>query len=89
MTQGKHPLQLAQHFPGRTCRGVGAKVARTIPADLTHHREAGKRFVQIDPQREEGLVILQVQVIAGLVLLDQGVFQQQRLFFGIGDGELD
>lgn len=45
--------------------------------------------MQVDPQRKKGLVVLQVQIVTGLVLLDQGVLQQQRLFFSVGHSKFN
>ena len=56
----------------------GAEIAGAVIADLIDKRKAWI-FPAAEPHKGIALVILQQDIIAGLMALDEGVFQHQRL----------
>ncbi len=69
-------------------RGIGPEVAGPVPPHFPHQGELGEIFVDAEFEAEVGLVVLQVDVVAGLVLLDEGVFQDQGFFFRVREERL-
>ncbi len=87
--QGKNAMDLLERVAHRRRRGERPEITgsvRTHPAD---HGKGRELLAQIEPQGDEGLVVAQVDVVAGPVLLDQGVFEEQGLLLGIGDDGFD
>ena len=86
---GEHPVQAAQRLAHRLAGGVRPEVQRLVVAAAPHHRQTGVRLPRVEPQVHVVLVVTQVDVEARLVLLDEGVFEDEGLFFGVGDQEVD
>jgi hypothetical protein len=64
--------------------GIRPQVARPVVADLARHREAWHRLLHADLHVREALVVLEQDVVGGMVPPDHRRFQQQRLGFGRG-----
>ena len=64
---------------------VGAEVARPVPAHRARDLDFGERVLPVDLQVGEGLVVLEQDVEGWLVLLDEIVFERERLQFIGGD----
>jgi len=68
--------------------GVGAVVLGTVFNGVTGGEDAGEAlFLDADPGI--GFVVFEVDVVAGLVLFDEVVFQQEGIEFGFGDDGFD
>ena len=68
---------------------VRAEVAGAVVAQLAHHLQPRPLALGIEPQHQVVLVVLELDVEARLVLLDERVLQQQRLLLVRGDDRLD
>ncbi len=81
-----HLVDLPQRVPHRGGRGVGSEEEPSRlglrPAD---RHETGEGMVPIDHHVQVGLVVPEVHVVSGTVSLDQGVLEQQGLFFRLRD----
>ena len=65
----------------------GAEIARPVIFHPAAQGEAGIGLVLAQAHKRVALVVLEKDVVAGLVVLDEGVFQHQRLKFrGDEDG---
>ena len=89
MPQREDAVHLFQRVANRAGRGVRPEVTSAILADLTNNFQRGEFFFRINPDGDIGLVVAQIDIIAGAVLLDQGVFEQQCFFFRVGDNGLN
>jgi len=69
-------------FPRRHRRGKRAEVAVAILHDLSRSEDSRPRMLRRHFDAQVTLVVLQPDVVARLVLLDEIVFENQR-FFGI------
>ena len=86
---GEHAVQAAQRLAHRLAGGVRPEVQRLVRAGAPHHRQARIRLLRVEPQVNVVLVVAQVDVEARLVLLDEGVFEDEGFFLGVGDQEVD
>ncbi len=78
---GIHLADELEHVVERGGVGERPVVFAVFAVDLSRLENAGKVFVR-DTYGRIGLVVLQQDVVAGLVLLDEVVFEQQRIFVG-------
>ena len=79
----------AQRLPAGRRRVVRAEVVGAVVAQLAHDLEARPLGVGVEAQHEVVLVVLEVDVEARLVLLDERVLEEQRLLLVRGDDRLD
>ncbi len=75
-------FERAAHGPAA---GKGAEVAGTVALDLAHALHFGEVILPVDLDIGVPLVILEHDVVVGLVTLDQVVFEDQRFHLGSGD----
>ena len=68
---------------------IGAEVAGAVVVDAARDLQPRVAGLGVEPQHQVVLVVDQLDVELGLVLLDQVVFEEQRLFFVAGDDGLD
>ena len=73
---GAHRLQ---GRPGLVASAEGAEVPGTVLLRLVHQREPGIGRFFVEPHEGIALVVLQKNIVPGLVPLDQGVLQDQCL----------
>ncbi len=66
-------VQRLVHGPDR---GVWPKIAGTVPRHAPGHRHFWKRFAPMDFDIGIPFVVLEADIVMGLVLLDEGRFQQ-------------
>ena len=78
LQRGAHRLQSG---PGLVPAAEGAEVAGAVLLGLVHQREPGIGRLVVQPHEGIALVVLQKNIVPGLMPLDQGVFQDQRLKF--------
>ncbi len=89
MAQGKNPVNLLQGLPDGGRGGKGAEIEGAVALHLAHHLQGGKLLAGVEAEGDVGLVVPQVDVVAGAVLFDQGVFEDERFLLGVGDDRLD
>jgi hypothetical protein len=77
--QPEEAVDLPQRLPRARRRVDRPVVARAVGLGAPHHGEPRPRLARIDPYREKVLVVLELDVVAGLVLLDELVLEQRRL----------
>ena len=93
--EGHDPVQVRQGAPQGARARERAEVTRppALLADLgrvrAHVLQPREAIAQVDPQHPEGLVVLEPDVVGRLVLLDEGVLEQQRLLLGPRHQQLD
>ena len=85
--QQKGLTQQADGHIGGAPAAVGAEIQRAVLLPAAGQRQAGK-LLPADPDKGIALVILQQDVVLGLVFFDQGVFQQQGVQLGVGENGL-
>src|SRR5690606_20997740 len=68
--------------------GVGPEVSRPVPDELPCWKNPRKALV-FDDNPGIRLVILEHDIISGLVLFDQAIFQEPGIDFRINNGECD
>ncbi len=79
----------AQRLPAGGRRVVRAEVGGAVVAQLAHDLEAGPLGGGVEAQHEVIFVVLEVDVEARLMLLDERVLEEQRLLLVRGDDRLD
>ncbi len=78
--------ELQEHVEGGAV-GIGAVVARAVGDFVAGRDEAGEPLVG-EAEVGVGFAILQQDVVLGLVLLDEVVFEQESVGFAVDDGKL-
>jgi hypothetical protein len=68
----------------RSARREGPKISSSIPTNPSHQCQFGKWILNIQPQIEVGLVILQIDVVSRLESLDEIIFKNKGLLFRVG-----
>ena len=76
-------------MPDAAGGGERTEVAGAVLGDLAGYVNPGELFLEVDLEEGVGLVVLEAGVIAGFIALDQGVFQDEGLSFGIGNDKLE
>ncbi len=89
MPKRKNPVNLLERFAHGRPRGVGAEIERPVPAYPSHGLQGGEFLARIEADGKIGFVVTQIDIVAGTVFLDQGVFQNQRFLFRIGHHRID
>ncbi|HIA46568.1 MAG TPA: DUF1592 domain-containing protein, partial [Candidatus Hydrogenedentes bacterium] len=79
--QRQHPLNLSQRVPHRSRTRIRSKIQGSVLFIPPDHRNPREILLFVNPKAHIGLIILQLHVIPGPKLLNQAVFEQQRLFF--------
>jgi len=79
----------AQGFPSGRCRMVGAKVTRSVRAWAADNLKARPLSLRIKSQREELLIVPELDVISGAMLFDQLILKERGLLFTVDDEGLD
>ena len=82
-------VQQAQRAAHSLRRRIRAEVERVVVAPPAHEPIPRPRFLRVEPQHQERLVVLELDVVGRLVLLDDRVLKQQRFLLGRGRDELD
>ena len=86
---GKHAIEPAEGLPDGLAGGVRPEVESLVFARAPHHRQARIALPRVEPQVNVVLVIPQVDIEPRLVFLDEGVLEDESLFFGVGDQKVD
>jgi len=81
-------MEVFQRFLGREPRRVRAEVTGPVLPRLAHELEGGEVLPRVEAQAEVGLVVPEDDVVAGPVLLDEGVLEEEGLLLGAGDDEV-
>ncbi len=68
---------------------VGAEITRAVTDRPAGQADLGKGGLERDPDEGKRLVVLQVEIVAGLVLVHQVALEDERLVFAAGDDVLD
>ena len=87
--KGEKLMEKLQRLPGSQPRRVGAEAPGTVFLHFSHNLEGGKILAGVKAQADVGLVIPEDHVVAGPVLLDEGVLQEKGLFLGVGDDKIE
>ena len=85
---GAWMVEAATEVEQRVHRGhmaVRAVVGGAFAVDVASGEDAREIFLG-DGNGGVGLVVFEEYVVAGAVLLDEGVFEQKRIFFAVDDG---
>ena len=88
---GADRVEVAHHGYGCVCHtyvGIRAEAHRAIVGGTALDADAGEGLMADDDLRI-GLVVLEKDVVAGLMLLDEGVLEDKGLSFGAHDDVLD
>ena len=88
---GADRVEVAHHGYGGVCHadvGVRAEAHRAIVGGAALDADAGEGLMA-DDDLGIGLVVLEKDVVAGLMLLDEGVLEDKGLSFGAHDDVLD
>ena len=87
LTEWENPIQKSLDLIGRSHVWIGAKIETAILFDLARDDEA--RIALISNLDEGiGLVVLEHDIVFGLVLLDEFDLKKQGLNIGLGDDKL-
>ena len=86
---GKDAPQGVERLLYRPGGGKGAIVAGAIPLHAAHDEDPGKVFLPGDLDVRIALVVLEPDVVLGLVALDEVALEDQGLQFGGGDDKVD
>jgi len=78
-----------ERAPRRRGRVIGPEVASGVVARAAHHLETGPRVVEAQPERDEVLVVAQLDVEARLVLLDEVVLEDRGFLLARRDDGLE
>ena len=84
----EHPQQQVERLADGPGMGVRPEVAHALALGAAHHLQPREVLVQRDGQARVALVVAVLDVEAGVVLLDPGVLQLQRLDLGADHGPL-
>jgi hypothetical protein len=79
--KGEDFAQHVQCLVYRPDRGVRTKIAGAIPFHTACHRHFGEIILPMDFDVGVTFIIFQADIVFGLVLLDEGVFQKQGFQF--------
>ena len=82
--QGEELLHDVERAAHRARGGVGPEVARAVLLDAAGDRDARPVVLHVDLEVGVVLVVLEPDVVGGLVALDERRLQQQRV--GLGSG---
>ncbi len=82
---GEELLHHVERAPHRARRGVWPEVARAVLLDAAGDGDARPVLLHVDLEVGVVLVVLEADVVDGLVALDEGGLQQQRLRLVAGD----
>ncbi|NBU70727.1 MAG: hypothetical protein EBS53_04645 [Bacteroidetes bacterium] len=80
-----HQLKHGSHGQNR---GKRTKIRTPIPYDAAGRENTGKMLVS-NHQVGIRLIVLESDVVAWLIGFDEGIFQQKRIHFRFGQGEID
>jgi hypothetical protein len=86
---GKEPPDEFQGLPERSRRWIRAKIEGAIFLGAPDHAEGGKLLFHGKPQKRVGLIIPQLDIVTGPVFLDEIIFKDEGLFFGISDNRVN
>jgi hypothetical protein len=81
--QGEQVPQGLEGFLDGCTGRVRAEVTGSVPFYFAHQGESGKLFVDVEFEAEIGLIVFEVDIVAGFMFLDQGILQDQGFFFGV------
>ena len=81
-------VEILQRLLGGKPRRVGSEVPGPVFFYLPHQLKGGKVLTGVEPQAGVGLVIPEDDVVAGPVLLDEGVLKKEGLFLRVGDDKI-
>jgi len=87
--QGEERLQEAERLLRRRAGGIRAEILRAVPFRAADELKPGKGVRRVDPDVEVGLVVAEIDVVAGAVLLDQRVLEDQGLLLRLRHDEGD
>ena len=87
-TQREHFFDDVEHRVHHLHRSIGAEVFRAV-LDAAARGKNPRKALLFDAHPGVGLAVLEVDVVARLVLLDQRVLEQQRIKLGLGDNRLN
>ena len=87
--QGENILEKVERLLDGPGAGKGPEVAAAVLFEAPGNVEPGPRFPDIDLQVREGLVVLEVDVVAGVVLLDEVQLHDEGFLFRAGDVKID
>jgi hypothetical protein len=76
-------------FFHRPTGGKGAEIASTILPNSSNEGQFGEGILNVQPQIEEGFIVLEVDVVSWLELLDEIILEDKGLFFCVSDDTLD
>ena len=85
----EQPFQEIKRFSNTACGGKRAEVPRSVVCCASSNVDAREIFSEIYFDVGICFVILEADVKARFVLLDERIFKQQRLLFGFGDDVLE
>ena len=86
--QRKHFFDDVEHRVHHLPRGIGAEVLRTV-FDAATSGKNPRIALLLNTHPGIGLAVLEVDVVARLVLLDQRILEQQRVKLGLSDNRLN
>ena len=86
---GEEPFYQVHGLADGACGGEGAEVSRSIVGDPPSDVHPWKLFRKVYLEVGVGFVVFKPGVISGFVALDQGVFQDERFGFTVGDNALE
>src|SRR5438046_437020 len=81
---GKRPVQEAERLAHRLAGGVRAKIERLIFPRSAYYGQARVRLLWVKPKVHMVFIVAQINVEARLVLFDEGIFKNERVFFRVG-----
>jgi hypothetical protein len=87
-TQGDIVANKGKQFPNPAHGSERAQVFRPVGYDGAGKENAGEGLF-FDNDIRIGLIVLKVDIIPGLKLFNEGVFQQKGILFGIYNGKFD
>jgi len=83
--QRKEAAQNPESLFHRGAGSVRAEITRPVSLHPAHQRQLREFILDAEPEAEVSFVVFQIDVVAGLMLLDQGVFQDEGFFFRVGE----
>jgi hypothetical protein len=86
---GKESSDQLQGLPKGGGRRIRAKIDGAIFLDPPHDAQGWKFFLHGEPEARIILIVPELHIITGMVYLNKVVFQDEGLFFCIGDDGFD